>query len=210
MNGVNKTDEELAQMAKDCFDEASCSITLGTTYTSAWAGNHCKDIWTLMSSDTPKSVIVILADYSGGLSYGVYFDGASHINDTVIISQYRVEQEGSDYVLYKYYEGTYGMSVNNNFDFIFRNGEQLYSVGSGVSNISSVIPHMLDGRGMSSGEINQMVRDYFDGVFDVPPIYVGVNGKARQVTDMYVGVNCKARKVTAIYVGVNGKARKVF
>lgn len=42
------------------------------------------------------------------------------------------------------------------------------------------------------------------------PIYVGVNGKAREVTDMYVGVNGKARKVTAVYVGVNGKAREVF
>ncbi len=42
------------------------------------------------------------------------------------------------------------------------------------------------------------------------PLYVGVNGRARQVTDMYVGVNGKARKVTAIYVGVNGRAREVF
>ena len=45
---------------------------------------------------------------------------------------------------------------------------------------------------------------------DDPPIFVGVNGKARQVKDIYVGVNGKARKVTAIYVGVNGKAREVF
>lgn len=42
------------------------------------------------------------------------------------------------------------------------------------------------------------------------PMYVGVNSKAREVTDMYVGVNSKARKVTAIYVGVNGKAREVY
>lgn len=45
---------------------------------------------------------------------------------------------------------------------------------------------------------------------EIENFYVGVNGKARQVTDMYVGVNGKARKVTAIYVGVNGKARKVY
>ena len=57
---------------------------------------------------------------------------------------------------------------------------------------------------------------YFEIVFDpnspwdVPPLYVGVNGKAREVTDMYVGVNGRARKVTAIYVGVNGRAREVF
>lgn len=42
------------------------------------------------------------------------------------------------------------------------------------------------------------------------PLYVGVNGRAREVTDMYVGVNGRARKVTAIYVGVNGRAREVF
>ena len=55
------------------------------------------------------------------------------------------------------------------------------------------------------------VNDYFLNPPSVSkPIYIGVNGKAREVTDMYVGVNGKARKVTAIYVGVNGKARKVF
>ena len=42
------------------------------------------------------------------------------------------------------------------------------------------------------------------------PIYVGVNDKAREITNLYVGVNGKARKVTAIYVGVNGKARQIF
>lgn len=41
-------------------------------------------------------------------------------------------------------------------------------------------------------------------------LYVGVNERARKVTDLYVGVNGRARKVTAIYVGVNGRARKIF
>lgn len=53
---------------------------------------------------------------------------------------------------------------------------------------------------------NDIVIEYFES----PPLYVGVNGRAREVTDMYVGVNGKARKVTAIYVGVNGRAREVF
>ena len=52
-------------------------------------------------------------------------------------------------------------------------------------------------------------RAYFDSQAS-KPIYIGVNGRAREVTDMYVGVNGRARKVTAIYVGVNGRAREVF
>lgn len=58
-------------------------------------------------------------------------------------------------------------------------------------------------------ELTALIKDYFDSQA-TKPLYVGVNGHARQVTDMYVGVNGKARKVTAIYVGVNGKAREVF
>lgn len=63
-----------------------------------------------------------------------------------------------------------------------------------------------------SSEVHDMlhaIRDYFDSQA-TKPLYVGVNGKAREVTDMYVGVNGRARKVTAIYVGVNGRAREVF
>lgn len=55
----------------------------------------------------------------------------------------------------------------------------------------------------------QAARAYFDSQA-TKPLYIGVNGKAREVTDMYVGVNGRARKVTAIYVGVNGRAREVF
>lgn len=54
-----------------------------------------------------------------------------------------------------------------------------------------------------------VARAYFDSQAS-KPIYIGVNGHAREVTDMYVGVNGRARKVTAIYVGVNGRAREVF
>lgn len=53
------------------------------------------------------------------------------------------------------------------------------------------------------------IRAYWDSQA-TKPIYIGVNGRAREVTDMYVGVNGRARKVTAIYVGVNGRAREVF
>lgn len=70
-----------------------------------------------------------------------------------------------------------------------------------------------DDPGNLNPQTSQIVRDqvlaYFTRSVD-PPLYVGVNEHARQVTDMYVGVNGKAREVTALYVGVNGKARKVF
>lgn len=62
---------------------------------------------------------------------------------------------------------------------------------------------------IDSNVLGRAIYEYFNSSSSIP-LYVGVNGKARQVTDMYVGVNGKARKVTAIYVGVNGKARKVF
>lgn len=41
-------------------------------------------------------------------------------------------------------------------------------------------------------------------------VYVGINGKARNVPKMYVGVNDKARKVKKGYIGVNNKARLFF
>lgn len=41
-------------------------------------------------------------------------------------------------------------------------------------------------------------------------IYIGVNGKAREVKNVYIGVNGKARKIKAGFIGVNGKARKFF
>ena len=63
--------------------------------------------------------------------------------------------------------------------------------------------------GSGSDEMLHAIRDYFDSQAS-KPLYVGVNGRAREVTDMYVGVNGRARKVTAIYVGVNGRAREVF
>ena len=37
--------------------------------------------------------------------------------------------------------------------------------------------------------------------------YVGINGKAREITGGYVGVNGKARDITKAYVGIGGKAR---
>lgn len=39
-------------------------------------------------------------------------------------------------------------------------------------------------------------------------LYIGINGKARQVLKMYVGVNNVAREVKAGYIGVDGTARK--
>ena len=63
--------------------------------------------------------------------------------------------------------------------------------------------------GFGTSDMLHAIRDYFDSQAS-KPLYVGVNGRARQVTDMYVGVNGRARKVTAIYVGVNGRAREVF
>lgn len=42
------------------------------------------------------------------------------------------------------------------------------------------------------------------------PIYVGINGVARRITDAYVGVNNKAKKLLYIYAGdANGIARLV-
>lgn len=58
-------------------------------------------------------------------------------------------------------------------------------------------------------ELTALIKNYFDSQA-TKPLYIGVNGRAREVTDMYVGVNGRARKVTAIYVGVNGRAREVF
>ena len=70
-----------------------------------------------------------------------------------------------------------------------------------------------DDPGNLNPQTSQIVRNqvlaYFTRSVD-PTLYVGVNGRAREVTDMYVGVNGRARKVTAIYVGVNGRAREVF
>lgn len=40
--------------------------------------------------------------------------------------------------------------------------------------------------------------------------YVGIEGKARKITDIYVGVDGKARKVKRAYVGVDGKAHMWF
>ena len=39
-------------------------------------------------------------------------------------------------------------------------------------------------------------------------LYVGIDGKARQILKMYVGVNNVAREVKAGYIGVSGTARK--
>lgn len=40
--------------------------------------------------------------------------------------------------------------------------------------------------------------------------FIGVNGKAQEITNIYVGVNGKARQVVAGFVGVNGKAKQFF
>jgi len=42
------------------------------------------------------------------------------------------------------------------------------------------------------------------------PLYVGVEGKAREMAACFVGVEGKAREVQAIFVGVEGKARLVY
>lgn len=41
-------------------------------------------------------------------------------------------------------------------------------------------------------------------------VYVGIDGKARNVKSLYVGVDGKARKVTKGYIGVDGKARLFY
>lgn len=90
-----------------------------------------------------------------------------------------------------------------------------YRIPSGTATgttAGSALQYMFENTGGTFTGTPTINTTYYLAV-EVPaskPIYVGVNGKAREVTDMYVGVNGKARKVTAVYVGVNGKARKVF
>lgn len=105
------------------------------------------------------------------------------------------------------YDGSgFNMTFNNAYKIFYRQDYLNYNIGS-----ISGFPYELDFTWTGNyDDLCAAAYNYFYPPASDPPIYVGVNSKARQVTDMYVGVNGKARKVTAIYVGVNGKAREVF
>lgn len=47
-------------------------------------------------------------------------------------------------------------------------------------------------------------------VIEALPAYIGVNGKARQISKIYIGINGKAQEATGAFIGVNGKARTWF
>lgn len=193
-------------------------IPIGSTYAGSGASSALawKREIILPDSIKPKQACCIFYDIyiyrAFGHAYGcLYLDGDKTSESFSIVTTKRQWSSSSSYsdvqstaIKSGEYKSEYdvtllslgissSVSTNNN-----------YSSADAVFN--AIESNIYLGRGNPDPPV---ARDYFDSQAS-KPLYVGVNGHAREVTDMYVGVNGKARKVTAIYVGVNGRAREVF
>lgn len=109
------------------------------------------------------------------------------------------------------FDGCYNIKMSDTKKGAYRIPYRIPSSGTGIDNNGTSNMFASTG-GIWTGtpQANKTYYLFDDSYVETPPLYIGVNGRAREVTDMYVGVNGRARKVTAIYVGVNGRAREVF
>lgn len=145
---------------------------------------------------------------------GIVFDmirakaGGGYQHTPMLAYDLNIIQSPSVQSMYYSYWGQQMNTVYRDTDY------NVFGVHSNISGDDSAFDYDVrldytayDGTGATA--MLHAIRDYFDSQA-TKPLYVGVNGRAREVTDIYVGVNGRARKVTAIYVGVNGRAREVF
>lgn len=195
-------------------------IPIGSTYAGSGESNALawKREIVLPDSIKPKQVCCIFNDVytyrAFGHAYGsLFLDGdktSESLSVTTTKRQWSSSSSYSDVQITYTVSGQYN-SVNSVTDFTLDNrGGAIVSTNNNYASADAVFnaigSNVYLGRGNPAPPV---ARAYFDSQAS-KPIYIGVNGKAREVTDMYVGVNGRARKVTAIYVGVNGRAREVF
>ena len=191
------------------------SVKLTGNYDSSWISPMGYNYYT---QNDVKMVFWIQSITSYGTSYRVNFIPLFSTYPTDLagssgyfsISQLLVENVDGIYKpVEQSIDDRWNGYYNETYDIYYRTNESMYFPSGydyGVSADLDVLDYTWEG---SYDDLCRAAREYFDSLA-APPIYVGVNGKARQVKKMYVGVNGKAREVKAIYVGVNGKARKVF
>lgn len=193
-------------------------IPIGATSAGTGASNALawKREIVLPDSIKPKQVCCIFWDVYTyrvyGHAYGyLYLDGDYTSESFSITTTKRQWSSSSSYTdIQSTTTVSGGYNPGYNVTQVQLDSGSMLSTNNNYSNADAVFnaigSNVYLGRGNPAAPV---ARAYFDSQVS-KPIYVGVNGKARQVKKMYVGVNGTAREVKAIYVGVNGRARKVF